>query len=154
MNKKMIYRSEGFTLIETVVSIALIASIMTVLSFGTASSYREYINSNAYKKESDIDLGNIQEPYTKDSTTLKKSVDYTMKTTVDGKTQSTALSMYNTTDTDPSISLSRFEAQASNFKKSLSIQSLAISADKGQLSPIAVLDDYTISSFDDLPSTN
>lgn len=47
MNKKMIYRSEGFTLIETVVSIALITSIMTVLSFGTASSYREYINSNA-----------------------------------------------------------------------------------------------------------
>lgn len=154
MNKKMIYISEGFTLIETVVSIALIASIMTVLSFGTASSYREYINSNAYKKESDIDLGNIQEPYTKDSTTLKKSVDYTMQTTMDGKTQSTALSMYNTTDTDPSISLSRFEAQASNFKKSLSIQSLAISAENGQLSPIAGLDDYTISSFDDLPSTN
>lgn len=154
MNKKMIYRSEGFTLIETVVSIALIASIMTALSFGTASSYREYINSNAYKKESDIDLGNIQEPYTKDSTTLKKSVDYTMQTTMDGKTQSTALSMYNTTNTDPSISLSRFEAQASNFKKSLSIQSLAISAKNGQLSPIAGLDDYTISSFDDLPSTN
>ncbi len=154
MNKKMIYRSEGFTLIETVVSIALIASIMTVLSFGTASSYREYINSNAYKKESDIDLGNIQEPYTKDSTTLKKSVDYTMQTTMDGKTQSTALSMYNTMNTDPSISLSRFEAQASNFKKSLSIQSLAISAKNGQLSPIAGLDDYTISSFDDLPSTN
>ena len=62
MNKKMIYRSEGFTLIETIVSIALIASIMTALSFGVALSYREYKKSNAYKKESDIDLSNIQEP--------------------------------------------------------------------------------------------
>ena len=127
---------------------------MTVLSFGTASSYREYINSNAYKKESDIDLGNIQEPYTKDSTILKKSVDYTMQTTMDGKTQSTALSMYNTTNTDSSISLSRFEAQASNFKKSLSIQSLTIGATSGTMSSIPGLGDYTISSYEDLPSTN
>lgn len=152
MNKKMIYRSEGFTLIETIVSIALIASIMTALSFGVALSYREYKKSNAYKKESDIDLANIQEPYTTDSTTLKKSVDYTMKTTIDGKI--TALAMYNTTNTDPSISLSRFEAQASNFKASLSFKYLSVDTYSGKLTTIDELSDFKISSFEELPSTN
>lgn len=154
MNKKMIYKNKGFTLIETVVSIALIASIMTVLSFGVASSYREYINSNAYKKESDIDLGNIQEPFRNDSTILKKSVDYTMKATINGKTHSTALSMYNTTNTDPSISLSRFEAQESNFKSSLSFKYLTVSTFNGETKSIDELNNNAISSFDDLPTTN
>lgn len=152
MNKKMIYRSEGFTLIETIVSIALIASIMTALSFGVALSYREYKKSNAYKKESDIDLANIQEPYTTDSTTLKKSVDYTMKTTIDGKI--TALAMYNTTNTDPLISLSRFEAQASNFKDSKYFTFNTVNSTLGKLNQVTELNNYTISSYEDLPSTN
>lgn len=151
----MIYRSEGFTLIETIVSITLIASIMTALSFGVALSYREYKNSNAYKKESDIDLANIQEPYTTDSTTLKKSVDYTMTAPdADGKEKKTSLAMYNSTNKDDSISLSRFEAQASNFKESLSFKFLTINTYNGKIRTISELNNYPISSFDDLPATN
>lgn len=146
--------NKGFTLIETIVSIALISAIMTALSFGVASSYREYISSNAYKRESDTDLLNIQQPYTNDSTIMKKSVDYTMTTTTDGKETKTSLAMYNSTNKDDSISLSRFEAQASNFKESLSFKFLTINTYNGKISTISELNNYPISSFDDLPATN
>ena len=143
---------KGFTLIETIVTIALIASIMTVLSFGISISYHNYVDSNAYKKESDIDMENIQKPYTNDSTTLKKSVNYTMTTVSDN--QSTSLAMYNTSHSDASISLSRFEAQASNFKDAKTFSYYTVDPTSGNLTKITALNNYTISSFEDLPSTN
>lgn len=154
MNKKVMTMNKGFTLIETIVSIALISAIMTVLSFGVASSYREYISSNAYKRESDTDLLNIQQPYTNDSTIMKKSVDYTMTTKTDGKENKISLAMYNSTNKDDSISLSRFEAQQSNFKKSNYFTYYTVDPNTGKLKQITELNNYTISSYEDLPTTN
>ena len=45
MNKKMIYRSEGFTLIETVVSIALIASIIAKIFIPNSFIANLWLNS-------------------------------------------------------------------------------------------------------------
>lgn len=151
--------NKGFTLIETIISIALIGSIMTVLSFGVASSYREYVKSNGYKKESDIDLENIQQPFTADSQMLTKSVDYTMKVKMDAtdesKDISIPLAVYNTTNNDKSISFSRFEAQQSNFKDDSKYFTFNIvNPDTGELSEVEKLKNYPISSFEDLPTTN
>ena len=151
MNKKVIYVNKGFTLIETIISIALIGSIMTVLSFGVASSYRDYVNSNKYKSESDIDLENIQEPFTADSSTLTKYVDYSMK--VEGA-KGIPLAVYNTTNTNKSISLSRFEAQQSNFKDAKSFTFNIVDPYTGNLTEIEKLKNYPISSFEDMPTTN
>ena len=143
---------KGFTLIEIVVSLALLTMCFSVLSYSLSAGYSQYNQSNRYKKSSDKDLSEIQKATISDDSNVTVDSQYTME----AKGKSVKVDLY--TYKDPSVSsapsLSRFEANDSEFKSNaMRFEYYNVDSQTNRQDYIQELDGRKLSSFDDLPGT-
>lgn len=154
MNKK------GFTLIEVIVSIAILSIVLGVLSTSISMIYRHYNASNTYKEDSDLALYNVQGDY--DQNTQMKSADYKLE--INGKDMHDEIQLYSYTSASydqklinidssakekkEAVYLTRLEAQA----KDIDSQIYIVNAGSGKVSKMPGLENLGVGSYDDLPN--
>ncbi len=153
MNKK------GFTLIEVIVSIAILSIVLGVMSTGVNMVYRHYNASNSYKDDSDNALLNVQGAYRQD--TQMKGADYMLEISgedIDKKIQLftyTSASYHNKLINNTStaeekkeaVYLTRLEAQS----KEIETKFYLVDAITGKASQVQGLETVSVNKFDDLP---
>lgn len=156
MNKK------GFTLIEVIVSIAILSIVLGVLSTSISMIYRHYNASNMYKEDSDLALYNVQGGY--DQNVQMKSADYKLEingTNMHDEIQLNAFTSASyhqkTINIDSSakekkeaVYLTRFEAQA----KDIDTKFFIVDASTGKVSKMPGLENLGVGSYDDLPNAS
>ena len=154
MNKK------GFTLIEVIVSIAILSIVLGVLSTSISMIYRHYKASNTYKEDSDLALYNVQGDY--DQNTQMKSADYKLE--ISGTNMHDEIQLYSYTSASydqklinidssakekkEAVYLTRLEAQA----KDIDSQIYIVNAGSGKVSKMPGLENLGVGSYDDLPN--
>ncbi|WP_164121147.1 prepilin-type N-terminal cleavage/methylation domain-containing protein [Sharpea azabuensis] len=154
MNKK------GFTLIEVIVSIAILSIVLGVMSTGVNMVYRHYNASNSYKDDSDNALLNVQGAYHQD--TQMKGADYMLEISGDDIDKKIQLFTYtsasyhkkliNSTSTaeekKEAVYLTRLEAQS----KEIDTKFYLVDAKTGRASQVQGLETVSVNKFDDLPN--
>ncbi len=141
---------KGFTLIEIVVSLALLTMSFSVLAYSLSAGYSQYNRSNQYKKSSDKDLAEIQKATIADDSNTSVDSQYTME--AKGKSVKVDLYTYKDPSSSSAPSLSRFEAKDSEFNSNaVKFEYYSVDAKTSQTSKINELEGRRILNFDDLP---
>ncbi|MDD6423240.1 MAG: prepilin-type N-terminal cleavage/methylation domain-containing protein, partial [Intestinibaculum porci] len=143
---------KGFTLIEIVVSLALLTMCFSVLSYSLSAGYSQYNQSNRYKKSSDKDLAEIQKATISDDSNVTIDSQYTME--AQGKSVKVDLYTYKDPSSSSAPSLSRFIAHDSEFKSNaVKFEYYNVDSTTNQSNKIDELEGRKLSNFDDLPGT-
>lgn len=141
----------GFTLIETVISLALITIIMGILFTALAQTLRYYNEANVYKKESDAAFDTIQS----DSSDIQYKTEYKLVTTdSSNKKDSVRVRLSSYSD---SSSTNQLVYQSIDVKLGVVFNYTLNYTDKNnktKTETLSELTDYGIQNFEDLPGTN
>lgn len=143
---------KGFTLIEIVVSLALLTMSFSVLAYSLSAGYSQYNRSNQYKKSSDKDLAEIQKATIAEDSNVNIDSQYTME--AKGRKVKVDLYTYKDPSSSSAPSLSRFVASDSEFKSNaVKFEYYNVDSQTNRQDYIQELDGRKLSSFDDLPGT-
>lgn len=142
---------KGFTLIEVVISIALIAVIMGILFSAVAQTLNYYNKANVYKKESDAAFDTIQS----DSSDIQYKTEYKLVTTDSSdKKESVRVRISNYSD---NTSTNKLTYQGMDVKLGTKFTYNIVYTNKDHVNVstrLNELNDYGVQTFEDLPDTN